>query len=147
MGFWINAIIWAIIIGVGMWKAKPQPLTIAFIISLYIGLETYFYVSDWLPYLPTVLRLLFYAIPIVIFLLSFIVYCKMENIDLDEAISSSQSWYICVVIAVWLTFPTVFIFYDWQDAKVEYETEMEELLGEDWEDEIEDMKQELYMRR
>ena len=36
MGFWINAIFWAIIIGFYMWQAKPKPLTIAFIISLYV---------------------------------------------------------------------------------------------------------------
>lgn len=64
MSFWINAAIWAIIIGVGMWKSKPKPLTAAFIVSVYVGLETYFYVSHWLSYLPTGLHILFYAIPV-----------------------------------------------------------------------------------
>lgn len=142
MGFWINAAIWAIIIGVGIWKSKPQPLTIAFIISVYVGLETYFYVSDWLSYLPTGLHVLFYAIPVVVFLLSSIVYCKKEKIDWEEAMSSSKCWYICVTIAVWLTIPTIFMFYDWHNARMEYESEMEELFGEDWENEVEEMKAE-----
>lgn len=59
MSFWINAAIWAIIIGVGMWRSKPKPLTAAFIVSVYVGLETYFYVSHWLSYLPTGLHILF----------------------------------------------------------------------------------------
>jgi len=57
MSFWINAALWAIIIGVGMWKSKPKPLTAVFIVSVYVGLETYFYVSHWLSYLPTGLHL------------------------------------------------------------------------------------------
>ena len=61
MAFWINAAIWAIIIGIGMWESKPKPLTAAFIVSLYVGLETYFYVSHWLSYLPTGLHILFYG--------------------------------------------------------------------------------------
>ena len=61
--------------------------------------------------------------------------------------SQSTCWYICVIIAVWLSFPTVFMFYDWHDAKVEYESEMEELFGEEWEDEVEEMEQERFYRR
>ena len=147
MGFWINAAIWAIIIGVGILKSKPQPLTIAFIISVYVGLETYFYVSDWLSYLPAWLHIMFYAIPVAVFLLSSLVYCKIVKIDWDVAMSTSKCWYICVAIAVWLSFPTIFIFYDWHDARIEYETEMEEMFGEDWEDEVEEMRQERFIRR
>lgn len=147
MGFWINAFIWAIIIGVGMWKSKPKPLTIAFIISVFVGLETYFYVSDWLPYLPTGLQILFYSIPVVVFLVSSLVYSKKEKIDLEEALSNSRCWYICVTIAVWLSFPTIFMFYNWHDARIEFETKMEELFGEEWEDEVEEMEQERYYRR
>lgn len=125
-----------------MWKSKPQPLTIAFIVSLYIGLETYLYVSDWLAYLPTGLHIAFYVIPIIVFLFSSFVYCKKENKNWEEAMSSSRCWYICVIIAVWLTIPSIFILYDWHEARVEYESEMEELFGEDWEDEVEEMKAE-----
>ena len=130
-----------------MWKSKPKPLTAAFIVSLYVGLETYFYVSHWVPYLPTGLHILFYAIPVSVFLVSSFVYCKKTKIDWDEAMSQSTCWYICVIIAVWLSLPTVFMFYDWQDAKVEYESEMEELFGEEWEDEVEEMEQERFYRR
>ena len=129
MSFWINAIIWAIIIGVGMWKSKPKPLTAAFIVSLYVGLETYFYVSHWVSYLPTGLHILFYAIPLSIFFISSFVYCRKTKTDWEEAMSQSKCWYVCVIIAVWLSVPTVFLFYDWHDAKMEYESEMEELDG------------------
>ena len=147
MSFWINAAIWAIIIGVGMWKEKPRPLTATFIVSLYIGLETYFYVSDWLSYLPTGLHLLFYAIPVGVFLISSFFYCKRTQTDWENAISEPACWYICVTIAIWLSLPTVFMFYNWNDAKVEYETEMEGLFGEDWEDEVSEMREERLFRR
>ena len=55
--------------------------------------------------------------------------------------------YVCVIIAVWLSLPTVFLFYDWHDAKMEYESEMEELFGDEWEDEVEEMEQERFYRR
>lgn len=144
MGFWINAIFWAIIIGFYMWQAKPKPLTIAFIISLYVGLETYFYVNHWISYLPVAQHIIFFVIPIGLFLLSFIVYCKKTKINWEQAMSKSTCWYIGIIIAVWLSFPTVFIFYDWQDARIEYETEMEELFGEDWEDEVRELEQERF---
>lgn len=147
MSFWFNAAIWAIIIGVGMWKLRPQPLTAFFIISLYVELETYAYVNDWLSYLPLGLHLLFYAIPVFGFLLSSYVYCKKTKIGWGDAMSKSTYWYICVIVAVWLSFPTVFMFYDWHEAKMEYETEMEEIFGEEWEDEVKEMKKEMLLRR
>ena len=61
--------------------------------------------------------------------------------------SQSKCWYVCVIIAVWLSLPTVFVFYDWHDAKMEYESEMEELFGDEWEDEVEEMEQERFYRR
>lgn len=144
MGFWINAIIWAIIIGVGIRQAKPKPLTLAFIISLYVGLESYAYVSDWLSYLPTGKHLLFYAIPICLFLLSSFVFCKKTHSSWEDAMSNSSCWYIGVIIAVWLSLPTMFVLYEWEEAKIEYETEMEEIFGEDWEDEVDYLKQERF---
>lgn len=146
MSFWINATIWAMIIGYGIWKSKPKPLTIAFIISLYVGLETYSYVEKWLSYLPMGLHIVFYAIPVGLFLLASIVYCKKTGTDWEFAMSESTYWYVGVTFAVWLSFPTVFMFYNWQDAKAEYEADMEELFGEDWEDEIEEYEQERYFR-
>ena len=147
MSFWINAAIWAIIIGVWVWKSKPKPLTIAFIASLYVGLETYFYVRHWLSYLPTGMHLLFYAIPVCVFLVSLFVYCKKTKTAWEESVSKSACWHICVIFAVWLSFPTVFMFYDWQKAKEGFEAEMEELFGEEWEDEVEEMEQERFYRR
>lgn len=124
-----------------MWEAKPRPLTIAFIISLFVGLETYAYVSDWLSYLPAGKHILFYAIPVGVFLVSSLVYCKVMKTDFEDAMSESECWYIGVIIAVWLSFPTVFLSYDWDDAKTQYETEREELFGENWEEEVEELKQ------
>lgn len=146
MSFWINAAIWAVIVGVGIWKSKPKPLTIAFVVSLYIGLETYLYVSDWLSYLPTKLHVLFYVIPLAVFLLSSIVYCKKEKIAWEEALSTSRCWYICLIIAVCLTFPTIFVLYDWHEARMEYESKMEKLFGEDWENEVDELKAEESIR-
>ena len=39
------------------------------------------------------------------------------------------------------------MFYDWHDAKQEYESEMEELFGDEWEEEVEEMEQERFYRR
>lgn len=147
MSFWINATLWAIVIGVGMWNAKPKPLTASFIVSLFFGLATYSYVSHWLSYLPVGLHILFYAIPVCVFLVSSLVYCKIKKTRWEEAMSQTTCWYIGVIIAVCLSFPTVFMFYDWQDAKVKYETEMEELFGQDWEEEVEELEQEMLYRR
>ncbi|MBP3511802.1 MAG: hypothetical protein J6K19_07190 [Prevotella sp.] len=145
MSFWINAAIWAIIIGVGMWKCKPRPFTIVFIVSVFVGLETYCYVSDWISYLSIGSHLLFYVIPVAIFLISSFVYCKKTNTEWEYAMSDSNCWYLCVIITVWLSLPTVFIFYDWHHARIEYESEMKELFGEEWEDEVEEMKQEIHI--
>ena len=146
MGFWISAIILAAIIGYGMWKAKPRPLTIAFVVSLYVELEMYVYVNHWVSYLPIGQHILFYAIPIGVFLLVSFVYSKVTEMSFEDAVSESSCQYIGVIIAVWLSFPTVFMLYDWQDAKAEYETEMEELFGEEWEDEVEEMEYERISR-
>lgn len=129
-----------------MWQAKPKPLTIAFIISLYVGLETYFYVNHWISYLPVTQHIIFYAIPIGLFLLFSFIYCIITKNNWEQARSKTTYWYIGVIVAVWLSFPTVFMLYDWQDAKIEYETEMEELFGEDWEDEVEELEQERFRR-
>lgn len=146
MAFWINAIIWAAIIGYGIGKTKPKPLTITFIVSLYVELEMYVYVRNWLSYLPIDLHIIFYAIPVGLFILFSIIYCITTKTDLETAMSDSSYWYIGVIIAVWLSFPTVFMLYDWQDTKAQYETEMKELFGEDWEFEVEELEQERLSR-
>ncbi|MBR1518667.1 MAG: hypothetical protein IJ624_04115 [Prevotella sp.] len=145
MSFWINAAIWAVIIGVGMWKLKPQPLTAIFIVSLYIGLGANSYVGEWLPFLPTKEHILYYAIPASIFIIVSFFYCNKTSIKWSDATSYPRYWYFCVTITIWMSLPTL-AFYDWHNAKIKYETEMEELFGVDWEDEVEEMKQELHLR-
>lgn len=146
MFFWINVILWAVVIAVWVLMAKPRPLAVAFVVSLYIGLETYIYFKDWLPYLPTGLHFLFYIIPISIYLIVFLIYCKKTKTRWDKAMAQSTCWYVCTIITVWLSLPSVFIFYNWDKAKVAYESEMEELYGEDWEEELKDLEQEKYIR-
>ena len=70
----------------------------------------------------------------------------IDKKDFDNFVSMSRYWYICTIITVCLTLPTVFLIYDWNSAKTEYETEMEEVFGEDWEDEIEEMEAERMYR-
>ena len=146
MGFWISAVILAIIIGYYMWEAKPRLFAAVFIVSLYVEFEIYAYVYNWLSYLPIKQHILFYAIPVVVFLLASFVYSKITETSFEDAVSESSCQYIGVIIAVWLSFPTVFMLYDWQDAKAEYETEMENLFGEEWEDEVEEMEYERISR-
>ena len=55
--------------------------------------------------------------------------------------------YVIWVMIKWMIGAFIFMFYDWQDAKIEYESEMEELFGEEWEDEVEEMEQERFYRR
>lgn len=43
MSFWIYAIIWAVFIDIIMWGAKPKLHTAVFIVTIFIGLETYLY--------------------------------------------------------------------------------------------------------
>ncbi len=146
MIFWINAIFWAIIIIIGMYHSKPQRLTVGFIISVFVALETYIFFNHYISYLPIGKHILFYAIPLGIFLVSFFISFLVNKKDFDIFVSMSRYWYICTIITVCLTLPTVFLIYDWNSAKTEYETEMEEVFGEDWEDEIEEMEAERMYR-
>lgn len=66
------------------------------------------------------------------------IYSRLKHLDWEEA----ECMYFGVILAVWLSFPTVFLIYDWDSAKVKYETEMEENMGEDWEEELEEYESE-----
>ena len=46
-----------------------------------------------------------------------------------------------------VSFPTAIITNDWNTAYREYSEEMEEEFGEDWEDELEDLRNESLYRR
>lgn len=91
MTFWINAAIWAIIIGIGMWKSKLKPLTAAFIVSLYVGLEAYFYVSKPLALIfANRFTYFIYAIPVCIFLASSFIYCKKVKIKWEDVVEEME---------------------------------------------------------
>lgn len=143
----LNAIFWAIIIGIGIWQSKPKPLTIAFIISLYVGLGVYTYVRGWISYLPTSQIFMFYGIPIGLFFLTALIFHLFTKTDEDTPSAEYKCWYVGAIVSVLLTLPTVFLFYDWQEARLDYEEEMEELFGDEWEDELEEMEDEAIFRR
>lgn len=91
MTFWINAAIWAIIIGIGMWKSKLKPLTAAFIVSLYVRLEAYFYVSKPLALIfANRFTYFIYAIPVCIFLASSFIYCKKVKIKWEDVVEEME---------------------------------------------------------
>ncbi len=138
MGFWINAIIWAGIIGYCLWHEKAKLLTALCVISGFVGIETYLYVREWIWHLSTVETMMFFAIPLCLFVISSLIYSRLKHLDWEEA----ECMYFGVILAVWLSFPTVFLIYDWNEAKAKYETEMEEEIGEDWEEELEEYESE-----
>lgn len=157
--FWINAIIWAIIIGIGIWQSKPKPLTIAFIISLYVGLGVYIYVRPWVFHLPMYQIIMFFGIPISLFFFATLLYCLITKTNWETASTSFRCWFVGAIVSIWITFPTVFMLYDWQTAKHAYNEDMKDVLMEDWDDEmdeesveeweeeIEDMEEEAIFRR
>lgn len=128
----------AIIIGlfIVVRETKPGPLKTVFYISAFVGIQIYGYYRSLLSYLPLGLHILFYAIPVFLMLLVLIVYCLAKEVKLSVAIEEAKYWYICTIIAVWGTIPTLFLCYDWDDARVQYETEMKELLGDEWQEEL-----------
>ena len=138
MGFWINAIIWAGIIGYCLWHEKAKLLTALCVISGFVGVETYLYVRPLIWHLGTFKSILFFAIPLCLFVISSLIYSRLKHLDWEEA----ECMYFGVILAVWLSFPTVFLCYDWNEAKAKYETEMEEEIGEDWEEELEEYESE-----
>lgn len=109
MSFWIYAIIWAVFIAIIMWGTKPKLHTVVFIVTIFIGLETYLYFRHKFLYLPIGFQLLFYAVPVCVFLISSFAYCKITNTEWEEARSQDRYWEISVIITIWLLLPTVFI--------------------------------------
>lgn len=142
MSFGLTTIIWAIIICIGIWEMKPKPPTAAFIVSLFVCFETYNYVEHWLPYLSTGQHILFYITPICVFLVVSYFYFRKTKAKWEEMKHSSVYWYSCTAATVFLSFPTLFTFYDWDQAKMKYEHEMESQYGEEWESVLEEIESE-----
>ncbi len=112
------------------------PLTTAFALSAFFSVWAYIYVRHYVWYLPLFELFLFYAIPLALFGLSMIIYCKIRR-DLNWSIT-----HMCFIFAFWISFGLSFVLYDWTNAKAKYEAEMEDLFGEDWEEEIEELESE-----
>lgn len=117
------------------------PLVTVFSVSAFIAVFAYMYVRNYLNYLPTSEHILFYAIPLALFGIPMIISYRKRN-----------EWYWptahkSFLIAFWFSFGMSIFLYDWHDAKVKYESEMEEIFGEEWEDEVEEMEQERFYRR
>lgn len=107
-----------------------------FALTAFIAVESYFYVDKYISYLETKEHVLFYAIPLGIFAVSLFIINKIKKTELCW----SQA-FLAFIISFCLSYPISF-FYDWDYAKDEYESAMEEEYGEDWEEVIEDMESE-----
>ena len=117
------------------------PLLTTFAISVFIAVWAYIYVRNYIGYLPISEHIMFYALPLALFGIPMIIsYRKREEWHWPTAQK-------CFLVAFWLSFGITIFFYNWQDSKEEYESEMEELFGEDWEDEVKEMEQERFYRR
>ena len=116
------------------------PLVTTFSVSVFIAVFAYMSVRSYLNYLPTSEHILFYAIPLALFGIPMIISCRKRN---EWYWPTAQKSFL---IAFWLSFGISIFLYDWHDAKLEYESEMEELFGEEWEDDVEEMEQERFYR-
>lgn len=117
------------------------PLVTTSSISAFIAVFAYIFVRNYLNYLPTSEHILFYAIPLALFGVPMIISYRKRN---EWHWPTAHKWFL---IAFWISFGLSFVLYDWHNAKMEYESEMEELYGEEWEDEVEEMEQERIYRR
>lgn len=113
-----------------------ETLNAVFALTAFIAVESYVYVDKYIGYLETKERILFYAIPVGIFALSLFIINKIKKTELCW----SQA-FLAFIISFCLSYPISFC-YDWDYAKDEYESAMEEEYGEDWEEVIEDMESE-----
>ena len=117
------------------------PLVTVFAISVFIAVFSYLSVRSYVGYLPTMQHILFYVIPFVLFCIPMLIsYRKKDEWHWPTALKS-------FIIAFWVSFGISLFAYNWGNAKIEYENEMEEIFGEEWEDEVEEMEQERYYRR
>jgi hypothetical protein len=107
-----------------------HPLLTTFTITVYIAVLAYIYVRKYVSYLPTIEHVLFYVIPFVLFGIPMVI-SYYKNHKWNWALAR-----IFFLIAFWVSFGVSF-FYEWNDAKIEYESEMADFFGEDWEEEVE----------
>ena len=113
-----------------------ETLYAVFALTAFIAVESYFYVDKYIGYLEETEHILFYAIPLGIFAIALFIINKIKKTELCW----SQA-FLAFIISFCLSYPTSF-FYDWEYAKDEYESAMEEEYGEEWEEVIEEMESE-----
>lgn len=111
-------------------------LNVAFALTAFIAVESYFYVDKYIGYLDDTKHILFYAIPLVIFVVSLFIINKIKKAELCW----SQA-FLAFIISFCISYSLSF-FYGWEYAKDEYESAMYEEYGEDWKEAIEDMENE-----
>lgn len=117
------------------------PLVTVLAISAFIAVFSYLSVRSYVGYLPTMQHILFYLIPFALFTIPMLISYRRKG---EWHWQTAQKSFI---IAFWVSFGISLFAYDWGNAKVDYEDEMEELFGEEWEDEVEEMEHERFYRR
>ena len=122
-----------------MYKEKPKFLTAIFIISVFVGLEAYNYVERYLSYMSMGQHILFYVVPIAYLAISYKIIGVMERDNSEAENSDTNRWYISAIIAVLLSLATNYLLFDWHNLKNKYETEMQKVFDEDWEEESDEM--------
>ena len=113
-----------------------ETLNAIFALTAFIAMQSYIYVDKYIGYLDTTEHTLFYVIPFGIFGISLFI---IKNIKKQELCGSQAI--LAFIISFCLSYPVSF-FYDWDYAKDEYVSAMEEKFGEDWEEVLEDMENE-----
>lgn len=119
-----------------------ETLSSFFVLSSFIAIQSIFYVSDWLEFLPIEHRVLFWGIPIVLFSIPVILYKCFQKKDLPY----SEDFWIRLVLksfiyAFWISFVLSFFIYDWQTAKSKREEYLIETFGEDYEEILKEMRE------
>lgn len=112
-------------------------------ITGFVAIESYFYVSDWLNYMGTWNHVLFWLIPVLIFILTSFLYHLVKK----KEVLDNNTLLFAFVITAWISIAYNALAYNWKDAKAEYEQEMEETFGEDWEQEVEEARRDAFSHR
>lgn len=108
-----------------------------FVIFLVTSLVSYALYRDYIKYMDTLHIVLFYLIPICVFLVAMTLEGLLLKMDWDWPLVK-----IAFITTFCISYPIAIINNDWDTAIKKYNAEMREYFGDDWEDETNEYRNE-----
>lgn len=113
-----------------------------FTICCFITIFGHTHYSYLLDYMESSDKIAYYAIPITVFVVVLLACIYVFKKEMGWQISR-----YAFIIAFFVSFPLAVCTHNWTDAYEDYSEYMEEELGEDWEEELEDARNDAIYRR